>query len=187
MPQGFLMHTACEPVLILAPFGRDGQMLEQTMRGAGVAALRCDTITQLRRPMQTGAGGLLLTEEALGPRAIEELLRLLDDQPAWSDLPLLVLVGGAGRGDRSDDLARALGERTNATYLERPVHRTMLLSAVSSALRARGRQYEARDLIEAHAASEAREHEARADAEAAIAMRDEFLGLASHELRTPLT
>jgi signal transduction histidine kinase/ActR/RegA family two-component response regulator len=60
----------------------------------------------------------------------------------------------------------------NVTVLERPIHRATLISAVHSALRARERQYEVRDLLAAH--------------ERGVRLRDEFLAMLGHELRNPL-
>lgn len=177
-----------ERVLILAPFGRDSTMLTSVLGHVAIETLACDSMEHLCTEVEMGAGALLLTEEGLTPSSITLILSTLDRQPAWSDLPIAVLLsGGPVSKGRANAVVGGLGARTNVTYVERPARQTTLASIVASMLRSRRRQYEARDLIRAHADAEARESEARASAEAAIAMRDEFLGIASHELRTPLT
>jgi signal transduction histidine kinase/ActR/RegA family two-component response regulator len=67
----------------------------------------------------------------------------------------------------------------NATLLERPLRAATLIAAVRAALRARGRQYEVRALVE-------REQASRAEAEAANRRKDAFLAMLGHELRNPL-
>ncbi|HEU5101629.1 MAG TPA: HAMP domain-containing sensor histidine kinase, partial [Roseiflexaceae bacterium] len=69
-----------------------------------------------------------------------------------------------------------------------------LVSTIRTALRARMRQYQIREhLLERERAAEEREQlltaerQARAEAETALSIRDEFLSIAAHELKTPLT
>jgi hypothetical protein len=79
-----------------------------------------------------GAG--LLTQEALAPVAARRPLAALATQPPWSDLPLIVLVSGGAMTRAVAELVERLGTRANATFLERPVRATTLVSAVRSGL-----------------------------------------------------
>ena len=72
------------------------------------------------------------------------------------------------------------------TVLERPLRIATLVSAVSAALRARARQYEVRDHLQARERARAEAETARAEAEAANRVKADFLAAMSHELRTPL-
>jgi len=87
---------------------------------------------------------LIATEALRGPE-LESLLHFLEQQPAWSDLPIVLLThhGGPEPGP-SSRLSKLLG---NVTFLERPFHPATLVSLVSTALRGRRRQYEARDRL----------------------------------------
>jgi hypothetical protein len=72
-----------------------------------------------------------------------QLFQWLEPQPTWSDFPLILLA--TKRTERRPKHALDLLERLgNIAVLERPLNAETLRRAVSSALRARLRQYEAR-------------------------------------------
>lgn len=112
----------------------------------------------------------MLAEEALADADLHGLRELLEIQPAWSDLPL-VLVAGAGAA-LATLVERAFPNAGNVTLLERPLNPLTLVSAVQVGLRARARQIEVRDLLQKR--------------DEALRQRDEFLAMLAHELRNPL-
>lgn len=72
------------------------------------------------------------------------MLQHLEQQPAWSDLPIVLLTH---HGGPEQNPSSGLGNLGNVTFLERPFHPATLISLVSTALRGRRRQYEARDRL----------------------------------------
>ncbi|MEP7208510.1 MAG: PAS domain-containing protein [Casimicrobiaceae bacterium] len=150
--------------LLLCPTGRDAELAGRMLGRSGINAYACRSMTQLLGELATGAGCLVLAEEALADAEIGQLKVQLGAQPPWSELPLLLL---ARPGADSWATVRAMELLGNVTILERPARVAVLTSAVRAALRDRERQYAlARQLAE-------REHTSRV-----LAERDESLRMA---------
>ncbi len=171
-----MIRAADEPsldtrVLVVAPTGRDAALTRRLLDDAGMASFACTSIAELCVEMERGVGTALIAEEALVPSAIAGLATALARQPPWSDLPLLVFTseGAIQRRFPTQALLAPLG---NVTLLDRPVRALTMITAVQAALRARRRQYEAREEM--------------ARQERALRERDQFLAMLGHELRNPL-
>jgi signal transduction histidine kinase/CheY-like chemotaxis protein len=149
-------------ILILAPVGRDARLIAELLQRAGIAAFVCTRPADLVRELALGAAAVLLTEEALTPECMLALRHAVDQQPSWSDLPLVVLTQRGATDPALQHRYLALG---NVALVERPAHGVTLVSAAQSALRARKRQYLAREVDQ---------------------RKDEFLAMLGHELRNPL-
>lgn len=158
-------------VLIVAPIGRDAELMCTHLEAAGLECQSFDTVEEVCAELKEGAGALLLTEEALLPDATPKLSQALDCQPPWSEVPIIILAGEPSF-DRPSRTYGDFGRRTNLTLIDRPVRIKSLVSAAQSALHARDRQYQVRDLMET--------------LEDRINERDRFLAILGHELRNPL-
>jgi signal transduction histidine kinase/ActR/RegA family two-component response regulator len=158
-----------ERVLVLAPTGRDAVLACQLLATMDVPAVACASAADLFQEIEEGAGAVILADEALHPETSEDLLRVIAEQPPWSDVPLIVFTRGEVSSEQVIERLVPLG---NATILERPVRLSTLTSAVKAALRARRRQYETRDLLRRQADADRR--------------KDEFLAMLGHELRNPM-
>ena len=156
-------------VLVRGATARDDAMTVRELRRAGIDAHSFSDNDELRRQVFEGCGAVLLAEEMLSDRSIGHLLRGIAAQEPWSDLWLLVL---AQQGADSPTIARAMAMGANLSVLERPMRVAALITAVRTALRARHRQYEMRDLL--------------ANLSLADQRKTEFLATLAHELRNPL-
>jgi PAS domain S-box-containing protein len=134
-----------ERILILAPTGRDAELAARFLNEAGLRSEVCGNIEEFCRRILNGSGLAFLTGEVLTPDAMLCLVEALSRQPAWSDVPLVVLTSGGEETPLNADALAALAEAGNVTLIERPVRVMTLMSAIRSALRARRRQYDVRD------------------------------------------
>jgi signal transduction histidine kinase/ActR/RegA family two-component response regulator len=149
-------------VLIFAMSPDDSAVAVRVIGRSHLDAQAVTTAQQLREELAKGAGALLVMEEALAGPVLTVINEFLAVQPAWSDLPILMMTK---RGADSVEAQRAVEHLGNVTLLERPVRTMALVSALHSALRGRKRQYEVRALNE---------------------RKDQMLATLAHELRNPL-
>lgn len=150
-----------ERVLIMAPVGKDATAMAALLYADGFEVRICAGADECSRQIAAGTGALLLTEEALESPLLSNLLEVLKAQPAWSELPLVILTsGGESRRARLLDLAAAAAG--TVTLLERPISTRTLVRSMQVALRSRRRQYQTRDLlIQLKNLSETLEHRVR--------------------------
>jgi signal transduction histidine kinase/ActR/RegA family two-component response regulator len=135
-------------VLIHAPRGRDASVVQNVLARQHTECLVCTSEQDLMAALEEGAASVILTEEAL-PQLLADrhLLEWLRNQPPWSDFPFVVLATRR-EGRRADKDFRSLHSLGNLVLLERPLNAETLASAADSAVRARRRQYAARQHLE---------------------------------------
>ncbi|HKY92015.1 MAG TPA: ATP-binding protein, partial [Nevskiaceae bacterium] len=172
-----------ERLLIFTPIGKDSELVARLLLQDGVECKTCGSVEELLRECQAGAAAALIAEEGMVDSGIDRFDAWCRAQPAWSDLPLLVLTRP---GADSDDVRQIVARLGNVTLLERPARFATLLSATRAALRARKRQYQVRDQLEALRNSAAELERSRAELLAADRRKDEFIATLAHELRNPL-
>lgn len=158
-------------ILIVAPIGRDAELMCAQLQTAGLTCTATRDVYSLCEEIPNGVGALIVTEEALATDAAAALMKTLGEEPPWSEPPLIILTGSLSFEAKSHSFDGIL-RRTNVTLVDRPVRIKTLISTTQSALRARQRQYDIRDLMDQ---LEERVHE-----------RDRFLAVLGHELRNPL-
>jgi signal transduction histidine kinase len=143
--------------MILAPVGRDGALAAKILGVAEMTACVCATPGEACDGIGRGAGAVLLTQEAFALETAACVVDALRDQPAWSDIPVVVLISPGTEPLRVPYLRTLFDGGANVTVLERPVSTTTLVSTLRAALRARLRQYQVRDQLDALAHAEAEE------------------------------
>ncbi|HYG74127.1 MAG TPA: ATP-binding protein [Planctomycetota bacterium] len=157
-------------VVVVAPTGRDSNMVCSVLESTGIRSRSLQTLTSTTE--LSHAAALVIAEEALDGASAAALLNLIESQPVWSDLPIFILAGDPSRGMLNKDCIERAYNSGNVTILRRPIPRVSLVSAIRAGLRARGRQFEVRELLQSR--------------ERDVQDRDHFLAMLAHELRNPL-
>src|SRR4051812_27757473 len=81
-----------QQVLIFAPVGRDGPASAELLRSAKMETILCESLSELVTELGAGAAAVFLAEEGLFGQELTSLKEWIGRQPAWSDLPFVVLT-----------------------------------------------------------------------------------------------
>ncbi len=131
--------------MILTPTGKDGDLVCGFLNQAGLGSLACQSLDELTGHIEQERGPAVIAEEALGDDAqTQRFLKALATQPAWSDVPLLII---RSRHSSSPYLEK-LTTYFNCMIQNRPIHLPAFVTSVQSAVQARRRQLEIKKTTE---------------------------------------
>jgi len=133
-------------VVVFAPREGDAALLRAIITHQDVDALVCDDSPAFYAAVDATALAVVITEEGLARCTRQDLDARLRVQPAWSDLPILVLADTDSRAIDDGRFHRLEG-LGNVILLPRPSTRQALDMALRSALRTRRLQFAVRDQL----------------------------------------
>ncbi len=159
---------------MIASSKRDATITAKLFEENGFKFCFCDGLNHLCDELQRGCGVTVLSPDVFIRENVSRLVRWLDEQPKWSNLPVVFVA------HRDDNSTPVLYEYGNVTILQQPLHIVTLLSAIRSGLASRQKQYELRDLLAQEAKMQTLLREADQH-------KDNFIAMIAHELRNPLS
>ncbi|HEV2673641.1 MAG TPA: ATP-binding protein [Aliidongia sp.] len=169
------------PILVLTPTGRDADSASELLEREAIPFRVLRNGRELDGALDETIGAVLVADEALLPADLLELHRRLEAQPAWSDLPFVVLTHGGSTARRALGELRLPEALGNVMFLERPLNALTLVSALRTALRARRRQRQVRDHLAERAAATEELTRSREELEHLVAERTRSLERAMEE------
>ena len=95
-------------VLFLAPTRKDATTTEALLHRVGVPLTTCATFDALLDELVVGADAVIVPEEAMTPAHNARLAEMVQRQPAWSDLPILVLAYAGATSVATSEALRTL-------------------------------------------------------------------------------
>jgi PAS domain S-box-containing protein len=142
-----------DEILVLTPTAGDAHVAASLIEAVGGSARVCSSMADLCNRLEIGAAAMVIAAEAFDNDASAHLADSLGRQPAWSDVPVVLLTLATAE-ELPEPIVMIVESVGNITLLERPFKAATFQSVIRMALRARRRQYEVRDLLESE--SEAR-------------------------------
>lgn len=162
-------------IVITTAVTRNASALYEVLK-EGIPGRMCvvsDTMQGVYDAIAQEAAVVILTEEVIGDfQDLEKLRCCLEQQPDWSDIPVIMLLKDCHRFPSCLEILHQTEFAGSVILLEKPIKAEILLSVVRSSLRDRDRQYALRDTLDR--LQESNE------------ILESFAHTAAHELRNPL-
>lgn len=166
-------HLFKEHIVLSASFGRNGTVLRQALESQGFVCVSAPTVQAVGDAIQTNAGLVVITEEVLTTeKNIRDLTKCLNNQPEWSDIPVILLLKDCRRFPSCMAFLRNKEYFGSLVLLETPIEQHEFISVVRSCLENRRQQYALRDTL----------HQLRESNQ----ILENFSHMIAHELRNPL-
>ena len=162
-----------EHIVLSASIGRNATVLRQALESQGFVCVNAPTVQAVIDAIQTNASLVVITEEVLTTeKKVKELTKCLNNQPEWSDIPVILLLKDCKRFPSCMAFLRQAEYIGSLVLLEMPLKQHEFISVVRSCLQNRQRQYVLRDTLE-----QLRESNQ---------ILENFSHIVAHELRNPL-
>lgn len=130
-------------VPLLLPTGRDAELVGRILEPEKIRPVVCESVHAMLDQIRADCGPFVVGDEALCGNASDRLGEILDNQPEWSDLPGIVFIGQSTARPN----IRRIVQRREVIPVRRPINKLLFVNLVRTAVEARRRQYQVRDLL----------------------------------------
>ena len=160
-------------IVLSVRYGPNATALREVLEAESLVCVSAPSVEAIADAIEMNAALVVVTEEVLSTAQSTELLsQRLNQQPEWSDIPVIVLMRECRRFPNILGLLSESAYHRSVLLLELPLKRPVFIAMVRACLRNRERQYLLRDTLE-------RLKESNQTLES-------FSYTAAHELRNPL-
>lgn len=146
-----------ESLLIYAPLARDANALAASVKALDLTSRICRSREDFTVALAESPLCAIVSEEGARTLTLEAMKPALGDAPSWSTVPLIFVVGHAGRPPQI--CSELLSHTTPATavILQRPVSPTALHLVIKNQIQLRRRQFDTAELLRRVEQSERRQ------------------------------
>ena len=160
-------------VVLSARQGRNATVLREVLEAEALVCVSAPTVEAVVDAIDNDAALVVITEEVIADAdAAKRMGECLDNQPDWSDIPVIILMRECKRFAHALVMLGETDRHRGILLLELPLKRAVFLSMVRSCLLNRQRQYALRETLR--------------QLEESNQALENFSYTAAHELRNPL-
>jgi signal transduction histidine kinase len=143
------LALSAETIVIATQLSQNAAAIRQVLERQGLTCLEADSMATVVAAVQAEAALLIITEEMLSLDAhFQRLVNSLNEQPDWSDIPVILLLKNCRKFPACMAMLHAARHQRSITLLEMPLKRREFTSTVRTCLNNRQRQFELRDTLQ---------------------------------------
>lgn len=139
---------ANEQAIVAASLGPNAAVISEVLEQQLQVKVSAPTVEAVSEAIRTESTLVVLTEEVLtDPDTAQQLGEHLNQQPDWSDIPVIILLSECKKFADCLDLLGQTTHQRSVLLLELPLTRSTFSSIISTCLQNRRRQYNLRNTL----------------------------------------